>query len=224
MSQSIRPLIHIIRHGEAIHNIDRTYAKRDPPLTAAGRDQCQQVELVATPDLILISPMTRTLQTALTVFPFLQSDDPFPVPVEVWPDLREAHDAECNKGLGRAELRNKFPRFNFEPCAEEWDYPQHTIEGATARAERVRKRLKELSNTYHNIAVVAHRGFFAYLVKGRRFNTCEARTYVFATQEEADNVEVRMGLNCDTLLQQDFGPTVLVLRKDVRDGIITYID
>ncbi|KAJ4301098.1 hypothetical protein N0V90_003188 [Kalmusia sp. IMI 367209] len=215
------PFVQIIRHGEALHNVERWYPHRDPPLTEAGHDASQQIKLATTPDIILISPMTRTIQTALQIFPFLQQNDPFPIPVEIWPDLREAHDAECNKGLSRDELCKKYPQFDFASCTEEWNYPPHTIERATSRAERVRKRLKELSGTHPNLAIVTHRGFIAFLVKGRRFNTCEARLYSFATEDEAQKPEIRIGVNCDTLLEQDFGPTVLVLEKDAQQDIVT---
>ena len=146
----------------------------------------------------------------MNMFPFL-SEAPFPVPVEIWPDLREAHDAECNKGLSRVELATKFSQFDFSLCSEEWDYEGHTIEGATVRAERVRKRLKELAERYENIFVITHRGFKAFLVKGKRFGLAETRRYRFATEEEVDGGEMRWGVNEDTLLEQDFGPTVLVL-------------
>ncbi|KAF2255285.1 phosphoglycerate mutase-like protein [Trematosphaeria pertusa] len=209
------PLIHILRHGEALHNVEREHPHRDPPLTEAGQNAANNVKLAATPDLILISPMTRTIQTAMILFPFLQDLGPFPIPVQIWPELREANDAFCNKGLPRAELQAKFPQFDFSECRVDWDYPAHTIEGATERAEAVRRRVKELSGSYKDIIIVTHRGLIAYLVKGRRFNLCESRSYRFASAEELQVPKVRMGLNCDTLLEQDFGPTVLVLHRNL---------
>jgi broad specificity phosphatase PhoE len=170
------------------------------------------MHLSVQPDLILISPMTRTIQTALNMFPFLAEQAP-PVPVHIWPDLREAHDAECNKGLSRLELQAEFPQFDFSLCHEEWDYAEHSVEAATARAETVRKRLKDLSLAYENIFVITHRGFKAFLVKGKRFGLAETRCYRFATEEEARDEKVRWGVNSDTLLEQDFGPTVLVLNE-----------
>lgn len=202
--------VHLIRHGEALHNVDRAYAHRDPPLTQTGENATKKIQLPLSPDLILISPMTRTIQTAMNIFPFLRAHAPFPIPVQIWPELREAHDAICNKGLSRAEMQAKYPQFDFSECNEEWDYAPHTIEGATERAERVRARLKGLSGRYENIAVVTHRGLIAFLVKGRRFNVCEARAYRFGTDDEVKNEMVRIGLNCDTLQEQDFGPTLLV--------------
>ena len=149
--------------------------------------------------------MTRTIQTAINAFP---SIGPTRTEVQVWPDLREAHDAICNKGISRADISAKFPRLNFSDCPEEWDHPPHTIEAATIRAEKVRGRLKELSKVYNNIVLITHRGFIAFLVKGDRYGVCETRSYRFATDEETDSL--RFGVNVDTKAQQDFGPTVLV--------------
>ncbi|KAM5343980.1 hypothetical protein ACJ41O_012517 [Fusarium nematophilum] len=163
--------IHILRHGQALHNVDRGYPHRDPPLTEVGTQQASNVALPAQPDLIVVSPMTRTIQTALIAFPQLL-DSPSAavrVKVQVWPDLREAHDAICNKGVSRADMAAKFPQFDFSACPEEWDYPAHSFDGAAARAERVRNRLKELSLSYNNIMLITHRGFIAFLVKGERF-------------------------------------------------------
>jgi broad specificity phosphatase PhoE len=210
------PLVHIIRHGEALHNVERGYPHRDPPLTKAGNASTKRVSLTVRPDLILISPMTRTIETAMNIFPFLIEPGPFDVPTQIWPDLREAHDAICNKGLSRSELASKFPQFDFSECHEEWDYPEHSIEGATARAERVRRRLKDLSTTYNNIAVITHRGIKAFLVKGKRFGLAEMRTYRFATEEESQNDSIRRGVNTDMLEEQDFGPTVLILEESQR--------
>ena len=67
---------------------------------------------------------------------------------------------------------------------------------------------------YQNIFVITHRGFKAFLVKGKRFGLAETRRYRFATEEdEAEDGKVRWGVHSDTLLEYDFGPTVLVLDK-----------
>jgi broad specificity phosphatase PhoE len=210
------PLVHIIRHGEALHNVQRGYPDRDPPLTKAGNASTKRIDLTVRPDLILISPMTRTIETAMNIFPFLNEAGAFDIPTQIWPDLREANDAICNKGLSQMDLASKFPQFDFSECHEEWDYPEHSIPGATARAERVRKRLKELSATHNNIAVITHRGIKAFLVKGKRFGLAETRCYRFATEEEAQEEKIRRGVNTDTLEEQDFGPTVLILEEGQR--------
>lgn len=197
------PLIHIVRHGEALHNVQWNYPTRDPPLTKAGHYATKHMNVLVHPDLILTSPMTRTIQTALNMFPSLSEHTPL-IPVQIWPDLREAHDAECNKGLSRLELQIKFTQFDFSLCHEEWDYVAHTVDTATARAEEVRKKLKDLSLTYQNIFVITHRGFKTFLVKGKRFGLAETRPYRFATEEEAEDEKVRWGVNSDTFFGRGF--------------------
>lgn len=204
-------LVHIIRHGQALHNVDRDYPHRDLPLTDAGLEGAKSIStnMSETPDLIVISPMTRAIQTALNAFPSLVGSDPPHVDVQIWPDLREAHDAECNKGVSRREMSEKFPQFNFVQCSQEWDYPLHTPEGATARAENVRQSLQDLSRRYKNIALFTHRGFIAYLIQGSRYGVCEVRSYSFAEAEGDAEEAIGWGINVDTQERQDFGPTAL---------------
>ncbi|KAJ9149023.1 hypothetical protein NKR23_g4478 [Pleurostoma richardsiae] len=196
--------IHILRHGQALHNIERGYPHRDPPLTGLGCQQARNLRLSTEPDLILISPMTRTIQTALLAFgPLINR-----VNVQICPDLREAHDAVCNTGVGRADLIAKFPQFDFSACSETWDYPPHSVEHATLRARDLRQHLSVLSKSYKSILLITHRGFIAYLVEGSRYDFCESRSYKFATED--DILTKRYGIHIDTGLEQDFGPTLLL--------------
>ncbi|RSL67899.1 hypothetical protein CEP53_002796 [Fusarium sp. AF-6] len=206
--------IHILRHGQGRHNVQRGYPYRDPPLTEVGCEQAKAVRraLSVKPDLILVSPMTRTIQTMNIVFGHLFNDSSGnkKVEVQVWPELREAHDAICNKGISRAELAAKFPHLDFSACRRQWDYSAHSPERAAARAERIRRHLGALASSgkYKNIFLVTHRGLVAFLVQGPRFSVCEHRSYQFAAGEEVD--KKRLGVNIDTGLEQDFGPTLLV--------------
>ncbi|KAF8205493.1 phosphoglycerate mutase-like protein [Mycena galopus ATCC 62051] len=170
--------IHILRHGQAIHNVQRGYPFRDPPLTDEGLAEARAVCLGFQPDLIICSPMTRTIQTALAVFPDLLSQS---IPVEIWPDMREAHDAICNKGLSRTELSAAFLGLDFSRCSQEWDYEAHSPKAATSRAERVRAALAERPE--QNILIVGHRGFIDYLVAGPQFSNCELRSYTLGPDD-----------------------------------------
>lgn len=205
---SFPTIVQIIRHGESLHNVDRSYSCRDPPLTEKGLSDASLITVDGTPDLIILSPMTRTIQTAIQAFGPLISGPSPRVQVAVWPELREAHDAVCNKGLSKAEMTAKFPNLDFGLCPDEWSYPPHTVEGATARAEAVRGKLEKIAASRKNIAIVTHRGFIAFLVSGSRFNTCEVRSYRFANAEEVQ--AQRHGVHTDTLQPHDFGPTLLM--------------
>nr|CEG04584.1 unnamed protein product [Fusarium clavum] len=188
----------------------RGYPHRDPPLTDLGTRQAKNAQqtLKVKPDLIIVSPMTRTIQTMYIVFRYLLISKK--VEIQVWPDLREAHDATCNKGVGRKDLETKFPGLNFGSCAEEWDFPPHSTDDATVRAEKVRRRVGEIAREgrYKDVVLVTHRGFAAFMVQGERFSVCEYRSYRFADGEEAE--KNRHGINVDSGLKQDFGPTLLM--------------
>lgn len=86
------------------------------------------------------------------------------------------------------------------------------MQGATARAERVRRRLRGLGGI---VLVISHRGFIAFLVGGERFGVCEVRGYRFGGEGEGEGEkegkgEGRIGVHVDTGEEYDFGPTVLV--------------
>ena len=64
----------LVRHAEAEHNVSASYAF-DPPLTEQGRAQCAaaaQSSSSWSPDVVLVSPLRRTLQTACALFPGLK--------------------------------------------------------------------------------------------------------------------------------------------------------
>lgn len=214
-------------------SIDRGYPHRDSPLTEDGRVQAGLIRLPIKPDLIISSPMDRTIETALIILKSLKNDSPDGVQPDhiIWPDLREAHDAKCNKGSPRHAMETKCPSLDFSSCSAEWDYEPHTVGAATIRAENVRKALSELSARYKDITIVTHREFIAYLVPGASFNvsgkskcailellmtcpyvsTLEIRSYRFANVEEI--TAKRFEKNVVTGSEQDFGPTLLVQIK-----------
>lgn len=76
--------------------------------------------------------------------------------------------------MGRLALAARYPELDFSACKEEWDYDQHSVEGATARAEGVRMALKEMTvmECYEEVVVVTHRGFAAFMVQGPVFANC----------------------------------------------------
>lgn len=43
------PLVHIIRHGQSLHNVDRGYPHRDPPLTDTGHEATEQIKDLGRP-------------------------------------------------------------------------------------------------------------------------------------------------------------------------------
>jgi broad specificity phosphatase PhoE len=152
-------------------SIKRGWPERDPPLTSQGLLDAAAISMSFEPDLIISSPMTRTIQTAFAAFPSLVHSPSETIPaLEIWPDLREAHDAICNKGVSRAKLSEAYPGLDFSRCREEWDYEAHTEDGAVNRASRVTAEL--FLRPEKNIVLITHRGFAAFLVEGPQFTNC----------------------------------------------------
>ena len=195
--------IWIIRHGQAVHNIQRGYPFPDPPLTKRGYQEASSITIDFTPDLIVVSPMRRTIETAFTAFG-TTVDANEALPIEVWPDLREAHDAICNHGSPITVLQMEYPHLDFSECNSERTYETHTHADAEKRAERVRRRLKE--HSAQKIVVVTHRGFIAHLVESHKFVNCEVGIFGFLSPEQAELK--RVGYNPDGVLT-DYGPSVL---------------
>jgi len=61
-----------------------------------------------------------------------------------------------------------------------------------------------------------HRSLKAFLVKGKGFGLAEVRCNRFASEEEVKGEKIRTDVNCNTLEDQDFGPTVLILEKKIQ--------
>ena len=71
------PKIHLVRHAQAEHNVEEDYSILDAPLTQLGREQAAKLNkdtvqnIQQTAELLIASPLTRTLQTAIFGFPVL---------------------------------------------------------------------------------------------------------------------------------------------------------
>ncbi|KAB8303335.1 hypothetical protein EYC80_004768 [Monilinia laxa] len=105
-----RIFVHLMRHGQAYHNlghsIDQTnvqsYAIPDPPLTDEGIKQAKaarerMAERCAVPNLVLTSPLARTIETTLHVFPVANNGSrAAQPPIVAYDDLRESGAYLCN--------------------------------------------------------------------------------------------------------------------------------
>ena len=61
-------LIVLLRHGETAYNAQRRYqGKSDIPLSARGRARLRAADFA--PDVVVVTALCRTAQTATTVFP-----------------------------------------------------------------------------------------------------------------------------------------------------------
>jgi len=164
-------ILHLIRHGHSLHNelfhkigveAFRIPATIDSPLTNEGH--IQSIELGQSwpkkkeIELVLVSPLTRTLETCMNIFG--DTD----IPIESHEFLREYPIGEdtCNKRSSLTLLKNKYPKVAFNLIVDHdtlWreDYRENLNELET-RLQIMIDYIRSRKET--NIAIVGHSSFF----------------------------------------------------------------
>ena len=162
--------LYLIRHGHSLHNelfnkigvaAFRSPVTIDSPLTNEGH--LQSIELGNTwqkkneIELILISPLTRTLETAMNIF----GDTKIPMISQEF--LREYPIGEdtCNKRSSLSSLKHKYPKVEFNlDCDIDtlWTNERESIDELEQRLDKMIKYLQERKEK--NIAIVGHSSFF----------------------------------------------------------------
>ena len=162
--------LYLIRHGHSLHNelfnkiglqAFRIPATIDSPLTNEGH--LQSIELGNTwpkkreIELVLVSPLTRTLDTAMNIFG--DTDIPM-ISEEVLREYPIGEDT-CNKRSSLTLLKNKYPRVDFNLISDKdtlWspDYRESIDE----LEQRLDEMVKYLQNRKEKkIAIVGHSSF-----------------------------------------------------------------
>ena len=163
--------IYCIRHGEALHNVlfweigEKVYLLyRDTPLTSVGVGQAQQLGESMFSfghtdiDLIIVSPLLRTLQTADNIFkkkniPMLALDCVMEYPQGL---------DQCNHRKTIKEYKYCYPNVDFSHIEydEEPFWKKYEIESMESLMKRIEKMKKFiLSRPEKNIAIVSHSSF-----------------------------------------------------------------
>jgi len=147
-----------------------------------------------TADLLVSSPLTRTLQTTLVGFPTLTSrlaSGPTTSPIIVLSRLQEVNNLPCDTGSDRAVLEKvkEFEGIDFSSLEDDWNGKQGEFAPANvqARAKWVRKWLR--SRPERNIVVVAHGDILRQITHTPLFNAwsnAEVRLFIFASSDDED--------------------------------------
>lgn len=130
-------VLHLIRHAEGYHNVNSNYqdiSNLDARLTAAGIEQCRTLstriqqatdagcplkDLAANTDLVVTSPLTRCVQTALlTLEPILRARR---IPVVAIESLRETVNFNCDRRRPLSELSTEFKNVDFSNVETDHD-------------------------------------------------------------------------------------------------------
>lgn len=192
--------IHFIRHGHGKHNevgeIDKTQYFRedliDAELTDLGIEQCIQLcnenQRFCNSELLVVSPMRRTLQTAALSFPNLVNQIPW-VALECIREQTGLHP--CDKRFPISHHQNNHPNVDFNHIQHDedpmYDFYSAYREPDSDLDERAKQFLSWLeSRTESEIIVVTHsaflRGLFRRVLfpqeKYQEFSNCEARTFL----------------------------------------------
>jgi len=116
-------IITFVRHGQAHHNLNCNYHLRDPYLTPLGEAQCHELskEFPSEPpvDLLVSSPLKRTIQTTLLGF---KKQAESGAKVELLAELQEADAFPCDTGSSRDDLEKEelFQGLDFSGLPDDW--------------------------------------------------------------------------------------------------------
>lgn len=183
-----------IRHGESTFNATWPLTRTDPlhwdaRLSERGHDQVRQgrAALVDRPvEVVLVSPLTRALQTALGLF----EAHPAQPAMEVVPLLRERVESSCDVGRAPSELAADFPHLAFAHLPRVWWHAEGEPDERGVHVEPeaiVQQRVDEFRRTVlarreRTIAVVGH-GTFLRLLTGKALANCEVTELSLAAPE-----------------------------------------
>merc|ERR1719277_1604469 len=97
----IEKTVLLVRHAEALHNASQDCRLRDPELTGKGVKQAQELAKGRLAEgmraeVLVVSPMRRTLQTAVLGFAEAQ------LPLVCYAGLQETGEMPCDTGSDKA--------------------------------------------------------------------------------------------------------------------------
>lgn len=183
--------MHLIRHAQGYHNLCvANHVIHDPLLTPYGKQQCSHLQQVFPfndqIDLIVASPIKRTVYTALLSFENTISNKK--MTVITLPELQETSDAPCDTGSDKAELEREFEGqpVDLALVVPGWNVKQgRWAPAAEAIEERCRVARNWLrARSEKDIVVVTHGGYLHYLTDDWSDSGKFAGTYcpVFASE------------------------------------------
>ena len=172
--------IYLIRHAQSVFNAVYDPNQPDPmifdaPITALGETQAQQARIeVKQLDLVnvIVSPFTRTLQTAQLIFGNR-------LPFQINSAVREQLCNSCDVGISPHELAKNYPHLDFAHLDDCWwhegekDHRGLSVEPEEVLQKRANRFVDFLKHeNIHSTAIVSH-GNFIRALTGIKPQNCE---------------------------------------------------
>ncbi|RGP71762.1 histidine phosphatase clade-1 [Fusarium sporotrichioides] len=166
--KSMPPVIHCVRHGQGVHNL--SYANHDfpdPELTQLGEEQARALTTrfpeLSNVELIVSSPLRRTIQTALLAFP---SKLEAGMQVLAFPEVQEASELICDTGSHLPDIKARFDGLpvDFSLVEPDWYVKGRWASTAASLLERAKQARSWLSERPEaEIVVISHGCFLHFL-------------------------------------------------------------
>mmetsp|Transcript_11098 Transcript_11098/g.34032 ORF Transcript_11098/g.34032 Transcript_11098/m.34032 type:complete len:230 (+) Transcript_11098:1-690(+) len=179
-----KKLVHLIRHGQGFHNAaaEREFGgcecRQDPKMCVYNRPELMDARLTEKgkaqastlssldlrPQIVLVSPLTRTLQTASLAFPGEAS------PMRAVEEIREVLHHQCDRRRTIKEVQTEFPHVTFGAHLDNEDKlfpiyngsePEHIV---WQRGKGALRWLMERPES--ELAIVSHSGFLRRFMAG----------------------------------------------------------
>ena len=173
--------VYLIRHGQSTFNTLYESSGIDPlhfdaPLSTLGVGQVAEARQAAVnvdADLVVTSPLTRALETAVGLF------EGEPVPIVVSSLHRERLGNSCDVGRKPSVLNDEFPSLNFDHLEETWwhngekDDRGVSVEPDQIFIQRISEFLRWIVTCPERTVVVVGHGTFFHRLTGRHLENCE---------------------------------------------------
>jgi broad specificity phosphatase PhoE len=147
---STKKIVYYMRHFQALHNIPPyNYNLHDPELSSLGQTQAKSaieiIENISSIDLIVCSPLIRTLQTYLLIFHHRKD-----LPLIIHPDLQEISSEPCDIGSSLVDLHKKFSNLSNELKIFEQTFGDHDwLDKINPESIYSSKQIKQRTKRFH---------------------------------------------------------------------------
>ena len=173
----MKKVLYCIRHGTALHNVlfweqgEDVYKKyRDTPLVKKGVDEAKVLgetwEDIDKIELVIVSPLLRTLQTADNIFS--KKDVPM-IALDCVMEYSQGLDL-CNKRKSIIEYKPCYPKVDFSHIKDDVEtrWREDKYETVEELNERIKEMIKFIKTRKEiHIAIVSHSSYLGHYLFDR---------------------------------------------------------